>query len=150
VMVVASDEEAVIRANDCRYGLTASIWTKDEAAAERMATKLRTGVVTVNNHSFTGAIPLLPWTGVGETGTGVTNSHFALDHLTRPRAMLVDRNRDARELWWMPYGQALEAIARALLELKRPGSTLGAKLGAIIALLTNLPKRWRGLPLPKG
>jgi acyl-CoA reductase-like NAD-dependent aldehyde dehydrogenase len=149
VMVVASDEEAIAKANDCRYGLTGSIWTRDERAAERMAAKLRTGVVTVNNHSFTGAIPLLPWTGVGETGTGVTNSHFALDHLTRPRAVLVDRNKAPRELWWMPYGAALEVIARALLELRRPGAGVGAKLSAVVALLTNLPKRWKGLPLPK-
>ena len=150
VVVVASDDEAIAKANDCRYGLTGSIWTRDERAAERIAAKLRTGVVTVNNHSFTGAIPLLPWTGVAETGTGVTNSHFALDHLTRPRAVLVDRNRAPRELWWMPYGTALEAIARALLELRRPGAGLGAKVSAVVALLTNLPKRWKGLALPKG
>jgi acyl-CoA reductase-like NAD-dependent aldehyde dehydrogenase len=149
VMVVASDDEAIAKANASRFGLTGSIWTKDEAAAERIAAKLRTGVVTVNNHSFTGAIPLLPWTGVGETGTGVTNSHHALDHLTRPRAFLVDRNRAPRELWWMPYGTALEPIARALLTLKRPGSSIGEKLAAVVALLTNLPKRWRGLPPPQ-
>jgi acyl-CoA reductase-like NAD-dependent aldehyde dehydrogenase len=150
VMVVANDDEAVAKANDCRYGLTGSIWTRDEKAAAAVAARLRTGVVTVNNHSFTGAIPLLPWTGVGETGTGVTNSHFALDHLTRPRAMLVDRNRDARELWWMPYGSALEPIARALLTLKRPGASIGAKLSAVVALLSNLGRRWKGLPVPKG
>jgi hypothetical protein len=28
--------------------------------------------------------------GPERTGTGVTNSHWALDHLTRPRAMLVE------------------------------------------------------------
>lgn len=150
VMVVAGDDEAIAKANDCRYGLTGSIWTRDERAAEHIAAKLRTGVVTVNNHSFTGAIPLLPWTGVAETGTGVTNSHFALDHLTRPRAFLVDRNKAPRELWWMPYGAALEAIARALLELRRPGAGVGAKIAAVVALLTSLPKRWKGLPGPKG
>ncbi len=149
VMTVASDDEAIARANACRFGLTGSIWTRDEAAAERMASKLRTGVVTINNHSFTGAIPLLPWTGIGETGTGVTNSHHALDLLTRPRTILVDRNSAPRELWWMPYGTALAPIARALLTLKRPGSSIGEKLRAVLALLTHLPKRWRGLPLPK-
>ena len=149
VMIVASDDEAISRANASRFGLTGSIWTKDERAAERMAAKLRTGVITINNHSFSGAIPLLPWTGVGESGTGITNSHHALDHLTRPRAMLVDRNKAPRELWWMPYGAALEPIARSLLELKRPGSSLGAKLHALFVLLTHLPKRWRGLLPPK-
>jgi hypothetical protein len=64
--------------------------------------------------------------------------------------VLVDRNRAPRELWWMPYGTALEAIARALLELRRPGAGLGAKVAAVVALLTNLPKRWKGLALPKG
>jgi len=150
VLVFASDDEAVSKPNDCRYGLTGSIWTRDEKAAGLIAAQLRTGVVTVNNHSFTGAIPLLPWTGTGETGTGITNSHFALDHLTRPRAVLVDRNRDPRELWWIPYGNALEPVARALLTLKRPGASIGAKLGALVALLTHLAKRWKGLLPARG
>ena len=34
-----------------------------------------------------------PWSGVKETGYGVAGSALALDHYTRPRALLVDGNR---------------------------------------------------------
>src|SRR5262249_18482399 len=80
---VENVEEAIRRANASRYGLTASIWTSDIHGAEKIASRLRAGVVTVNNHSFTGAIPSMPWGGVGDSGWGVTGSPLALDQLTR-------------------------------------------------------------------
>src|SRR6185437_6143910 len=54
IAVVENAEEAIARANASRYGLTASIWTKKTRVAEEMAKRLRAGVVTINNHAFTG------------------------------------------------------------------------------------------------
>lgn len=48
VQSVASDREAVERANDSDYGLNASVWTKDTAAGERLATRIEAGTVNVN------------------------------------------------------------------------------------------------------
>jgi acyl-CoA reductase-like NAD-dependent aldehyde dehydrogenase len=137
---VADVEEAVRRANASRYGLTASVWTKDVAKGEAVAKRLRAGVVTVNNHGFTGAIPSAPWGGVGETGWGVTGSPLMLDHLTRPRLILVDRNRAKREVWWFPYTETLTRLALAFAAL-RGGATLGGRITAIFQLLSLLPKR---------
>jgi succinate-semialdehyde dehydrogenase/glutarate-semialdehyde dehydrogenase len=44
----ASNNEAIERANDTRYGLNASIWSKNVDLARRMATRLRCGTVTIN------------------------------------------------------------------------------------------------------
>jgi acyl-CoA reductase-like NAD-dependent aldehyde dehydrogenase len=140
ITAVADADEAVRRANASRYGLTASVWTKDVRTGEALAKKLRAGVVTINNHSFTGALPSAPWGGVGETGWGITGSPLALDHLTRPRFVCVDRNRAAREMWWYPYSDTLKKIALAFARL-RGGAPLGARIGAIFALLGLLPKR---------
>ena len=118
------------------------MWTKDVARGERVARRLRAGVVTVNNHSFTGALPSAPWSGHGESGYGVTGSVLALDALTRPRFVLVDRNRAKREMWWYPYTPAFTAILLALAALRSGTSTFGAKLRAIVALVTSLPKRF--------
>jgi acyl-CoA reductase-like NAD-dependent aldehyde dehydrogenase len=133
-------EEAIRRANASRYGLTASIWTKNVRKGEELAKRLRAGVVTINNHSFTGAIPSAPWGGVGETGWGITGSPLALDHLTRPRFILVDRNRAPRETWWYPYSTTLRRLALAFAAL-RGGGSIGARIGAFFSLLTLLPKR---------
>jgi acyl-CoA reductase-like NAD-dependent aldehyde dehydrogenase len=137
---VASADEAVRRANASRYGLTASVWTKDVRHGEELAKKLRAGVVTINNHSFTGALPSAPWGGVGETGWGITGSPLALDHLTRPRFVCVDRNRAAREMWWYPYSDTLKKIALAFARL-RGGASLGGRIGALFTLIGLLPKR---------
>jgi acyl-CoA reductase-like NAD-dependent aldehyde dehydrogenase len=143
LVVVKSEEDAIERANASRYGLSASVWTKNYKRAENVAKQLRAGVVTINNHSFTGALPMAPWTGVGETGWGVTNSHHALDILTRPRFILTDRNKAKRELWWYPYTPTLKAIAYALAKMNG-GASLFGRIGAVFTLLKNLPKRLGG------
>jgi len=140
IMAVAGSAEAVRRANASRYGLTASVWTADLRGAEKLARELRAGVVTINNHALTGALPSAPWGGVGETGWGVTGSPLALDHLTRPRFVLVDRSRASRELWWYPYTDTLKKMALAFAKL-RGGAPLAGRIGALFSLIGLLPKR---------
>ncbi len=144
IAVVENAEEAVRRANDSRYGLTASVWTKSIRRGEEIAQKLRVGVVTINNHAFTGALPAAPWSGHGETGYGITNSPLALDALTRPRFVLVDKNRAKRELWWYPYTDTVKTIALAFAVLRSGTRNIFAKMGAFFTLLRAVPKRLAG------
>jgi len=138
---VEDGAEALRRANASRYGLTASIWTANIVEAEKLARRLKAGVVTINNHSFTGAIPSVPWGGVGESGWGFTGSPLALDHLTRPRLVIVDRNKAARETWWFPYSPTLKQMALAFATLRGGAKSFGERVSALFALLGLLPKR---------
>lgn len=144
IATVENVDEAITRANASRYGLTASLWTKKVRRGEELARRLRAGVVTINNHAFTGALPQAPWSGVGDTGYGITNSPLALDHLTRPRFVLVDTSRSKRELWWYPYTDTLRTIALAFAVLRSRTRGIGAKLGAVFRLIGALPKRLGG------
>ncbi len=144
IATVENVEEAITRANASRYGLTASVWTKKASRGAQLARRLRAGVVTINNHSFTGALPQAPWSGVGESGSGITNSPLALEHLTRPRFVLVDGNRSKRELWWYPYTGTIKTIALAFAVLRSRTSGIGAKIGAFFRLVGALPKRLGG------
>lgn len=144
VVVVRDEEDALRRANSSRFGLTASVWTKKTTRGEALAERLRAGVVTVNNHGFTAAIAAAPWSGVGDSGFGVTNSKHALREFTRPRFVLVDRSSAKSELWWMPYSPSLVATVKALAILRSRSRGIGEKLRALIQLLTNAPKRLMG------
>ncbi|WP_191057641.1 aldehyde dehydrogenase family protein [Geminicoccus harenae] len=84
VMKVRSDEEAVALMNDSPYGLTAAIWTSDPEAAERIGDQIETGTVFMNRCDYLD--PALAWTGVKDTGRGVSLSKLAYDHLTRPKS----------------------------------------------------------------
>ena len=82
---VDSDDEALAKMNDSRLGLTASIWTKDRERAARLAARLECGTVFMNRCDFLD--PALPWTGVKDSGRGVTLSALGFDHVTRPKAI---------------------------------------------------------------
>jgi acyl-CoA reductase-like NAD-dependent aldehyde dehydrogenase len=84
IMKVASDEAAIELMNDSPYGLTASVWTKDAEAAERIGDGIATGTVFMNRCDYVD--PALAWTGVKDTGRGASMSRLGFEALTRPKS----------------------------------------------------------------
>ena len=84
IMKVASDEAAVELMNDSPYGLTASVWTADAEAAERIGDGIATGTVFMNRCDYVD--PALAWTGVKDTGRGASMSRLGFEALTRPKS----------------------------------------------------------------
>lgn len=84
IMRVKSDDDAIRLMNDSPYGLTASIWTKDMDAAEKIGARVETGTVFMNRCDYLD--PGLAWTGVKETGRGATLSKIGYEMLTRPKS----------------------------------------------------------------
>jgi acyl-CoA reductase-like NAD-dependent aldehyde dehydrogenase len=81
---VASDDEAVALMNDTRYGLTAGVYSKDEAAARALLARVNAGTVYWN--CCDRVSPRLPWSGVGDSGIGLTLSTYGIQTFTRPKA----------------------------------------------------------------
>ncbi len=84
IQVVANDKEALQLMNDSDYGLTASIWTKDDDIARSLGSQLETGTVFMNRSTYLD--PALAWTGVKNSGRGVTLSTVGYEHVTRPKS----------------------------------------------------------------
>jgi acyl-CoA reductase-like NAD-dependent aldehyde dehydrogenase len=84
IMSVDSDEQAIRLMNDSKYGLTASIWTRDEEAALRIGDQVETGTWFMNRCDYLD--PALAWTGVKDSGRGCALSILGYEQLTRPKS----------------------------------------------------------------
>jgi acyl-CoA reductase-like NAD-dependent aldehyde dehydrogenase len=84
IQKVSGDEEAVRLMNDTRYGLTAGVYTPDEARARRILAQVHAGSVYWN--CCDRVSPRLPWSGVGDSGVGLTLSRYGIQTFTRPKA----------------------------------------------------------------
>ena len=84
IMKVKNEKEAEVLMNDSAYGLTASIWTSDKEFAANFGNKIQTGTFFMNRCDYLD--PGLAWTGVKDTGMGITLSVLGFDHLTRAKS----------------------------------------------------------------
>ncbi len=84
IMPVRDDAEATRLMNDCAYGLTASIWTRDATAARAIGAQLQTGTVLMNRCDYLD--PALCWTGCKDTGRGAALSPLGYHAVTRPKS----------------------------------------------------------------
>ncbi len=84
IQKVGGDAEALALMNDTRYGLTAGVFTKDEARARALLGKVHAGSVYWN--CCDRVSPRLPWSGHGDSGVGLTLSTLGIQTFTRPRA----------------------------------------------------------------
>ena len=141
IMTVDSEEEAIELANDSEFGLGASVWTLDRDKGERMARRIESGMVWINDHSYTHGACQCSWGGVKDSGLGRSHSKFGFYECVNikmvvlgagadPRRLVAAVRRDARQgvrasarLLYGRNGQRLRACARAAC--RWPGSAPG-------------------------
>ncbi len=84
IMSVKDDEEAIRLMNDSQYGLTASVWTTNTDEALIIGHQIETGTFFMNRCDYLD--PALAWTGVKNSGRGVTLSGLGYEALTRAKS----------------------------------------------------------------
>ena len=84
IMPARTDADAVRLMNDTDYGLTAGVYTPDRHRAEKILSQVNSGSVYWN--CCDRVSPRLPWSGVGDSGIGLTLSTYGIETFTRPKA----------------------------------------------------------------
>lgn len=84
IQKVSSDEEAIHLMQDTDYGLTASVFSDNEARANTILKQMKTGTVYWNCSDRVS--PYLPWSGRNNSGLGLTLSHLGIRNFTHPKA----------------------------------------------------------------
>lgn len=82
-----TDDEAVALANDNRYGLSATVWTRDLTRAHAVSARVEAGAVAVNGWSP--LAPQLPWGGVKSSGIGRELGYEGILAYTEPKTVTV-------------------------------------------------------------
>lgn len=89
IAVVDSFDEALAQTNATRFGLAASLFTKDQDSIERFMREVRSGCVNINTGTA-GASSKLPFGGLGLSGNHRPAGSFSLDYCAFPTAGLID------------------------------------------------------------
>lgn len=89
---ITDAEEAVARANNSRYGLNYSIWTRDTRRASQLATRLEAGTVNINEaYAAAWASVDAPMGGFKESGVGRRHGEHGIIKYTEPQTVAVQR-----------------------------------------------------------
>ncbi|GCD91182.1 aldehyde dehydrogenase [Nocardioides sp. LS1] len=92
VMEFDSDDEAIAMANDTEYGLSGAVHTKDLARGVRIAKRIHTGMVHVNDTTIADE-PIVPFGGEKHSGIGRLNGQSSIDELTTTQWISVNHGR---------------------------------------------------------
>ncbi len=98
-----NDSEAIFYANDSEFGLSASVWSHDLKRAQKIASQIKTGNISINNVMLSEGNHYLPFGGTKKSGMGRFKSHFGLESFSNIKSYLQDKNSKKIEGHWYPY-----------------------------------------------
>jgi acyl-CoA reductase-like NAD-dependent aldehyde dehydrogenase len=91
IMRVRDEEEAIARANDTSYGLSANVWTRDTEKGFELAQRIDSGSVCVNDVAVTYAVAEAPFGGRKQSGIGQFNGENGLKSYCVAQPVVIDR-----------------------------------------------------------
>lgn len=142
IVRVRSDEEALALANDSPYGLTASVWSRSRARARHLAERVKAGVVTINDCTYSHAVAETPWTGVGWSGFGSSHGAVGLRELCVPQHVNYDVMPLKRNLWWYPYGPFLGRLLGGFLKVLGGADSVTRPMHDIVHTVRKVGGLW--------
>ena len=104
VMKVADADEAVRMANDTRYGLSASVMSRDTKRAEAIARRLEVGATNIDDVLTNYFLQGLPMGGWKNSGVGFRHGEYGIKRFCRTEALVSPRfPQGKRDPLWFPH-----------------------------------------------
>jgi acyl-CoA reductase-like NAD-dependent aldehyde dehydrogenase len=118
IMKVNDAAEAVEKANDTSYGLSASVWTRDKEKAERIAGQLQVGAVNHNDAMMNVFQFPAPHGGWRESGLGARfGGAPGIRKYTHPQVYVTAKIEPKKEMHWYPYTKAKGRLTRVIVPM---------------------------------
>lgn len=114
---VRDEDEAIQCANDSRYGLAASLWTRDAHRGRELARRLESGSVCINDMTLTYGLLEAPFGGQKQSGIGQVNGQLGLRGYCHAEPIIADRAGGRRVLSHYPYSLGSDLRMKRLLRI---------------------------------
>jgi succinate-semialdehyde dehydrogenase/glutarate-semialdehyde dehydrogenase len=137
IVRAASEADAIALANATRFGLSASVWSRDRRRARQVAAELHAGSVVINDSVITAGLPEIPHGGVKASGLGRIHGVEGLLECVRTRTVVDDFLPGVRQPWWFGYAEDSAPRVDAYLRLAH-GASWRERLSGIAGTLRML------------
>lgn len=117
IMKVRDVDEAVRLANDSRYGLNSSVFTRDVHKGERIARRIEAGNACVNDALMNYLSQEAPFGGTGESGIGVRHGPQGIRKYCSSQTILVTRFALKREPTMYPNTRLMTKLLESAMVL---------------------------------
>jgi coniferyl-aldehyde dehydrogenase len=108
--------EAIAYVNAGERPLALYVFSKDEVAVDRVLASTTSGGACVNAAAVHGALPSLPFGGIGQSGSGRHHGVEGFREFSNLRAVFVRGEGDLIEAFAPPYGPTAQAVVSAAFE----------------------------------
>ena len=115
IIAFDSIEEAIQIANDSEYGLSGSVWTRNMEEGRRIAARIKTGSVNINDALMTPAFPSLPFGGVKKSGIARNHGMEGLRNFTDIKSITEYSGKIKRRIFWYPVPEQADLLLEKAL-----------------------------------